>query len=81
VNPLRAEFEWYLDNQEDLLRRFEGRVLIIKEQALVGDYETDAEAVMAARREYEMGTFLVQRCSYGSADYTQRFHSRVSFRI
>ncbi len=81
MNPLEAEFKWYLEHQEELLQRFEGRVLVIKGQAVIGDYATDAEAVMAARKNHEMGTFLVQRCSRGSADYTQHFHSRVSFKV
>ena len=76
-DPLAKEFQFYLDNQEQLVEQYNGRIIVIKEGAVLGDYEPDATAISVTRKSHEMGTFLVQRVSDGNEAYTQTFHSRV----
>ena len=77
--PLEQEFQWYLDNQDDLVDKYVGRFIVIKDCEVLGDYESKLEAINETEKHHELGTFLVMKCEAGSEDYTQIFHSRVAF--
>ena len=77
--PLEKEFRWYLTHQDDLLKKYNGRVIVIKNQTVIGDFKNEFEAIEKTSKSEELGTFLVQLCKPGTDSYTQTFHSRVSF--
>jgi hypothetical protein len=74
---LEKEFQYYLDNQEDLVRRYPNRFLVIRGNEVVGDYGSHKEAYHEATQKYALGTFLIQQCSPGKESYTQVFHTRA----
>ena len=76
---LKNEFQYYLDHQMELVKLYNGKYVLICNQQVVGSFESDLEAVQYGDAHYEAGTFLVQKCSEGTKDYTQTFHSRVCF--
>ena len=51
--------------------------MVIADEEVVGNYDSFANAVSEAEQKYEVGTFLVQKCSEGEKDYTVKYHSRV----
>ncbi len=76
---LEAEFQYYLDHQDELVQRYDGRVIVIVADVVEGDYADEATAFEAAAERFAPGTFLVQRVSAGESDYSQTFYSRVAF--
>ncbi len=76
---LKKEFQYYLDNQEELVKKHLAKFLVIKEQEVVAVYDTKQEAYDEATSKYELGTFLIQHCLPGSLSHTQTFHSQVIF--
>ena len=74
---LEKEFDYYLANQTKLVDQFGGRVLVIKDQSVIGDYESEIEALMASADHHDLGSFLIQRCEPGDGSYVQTYHSRV----
>lgn len=76
---LEKEFQYYLKNQERLLQKYKNKVIVIKDDQVLGAYDSDLEAINATKVNYEPGTFLVQLCTPGKENYTQTFHSRVYF--
>jgi len=78
-NTLDKEFNYYLDNQDDLVAQYDGRVVVIKGQSVIGVFDSELEAVEKTSEEHELGTFLVQRCGPGTEHYTTTYHSRVAF--
>lgn len=76
---LEKEFQYYLDHQDELVKEYNGKVIVIKDQQVIGVYESDIEAVIETEKEHPLGTFLVQLCSEGDTAHTQHFISRVSF--
>jgi len=78
-NILRKEFEFYLAHQDDFVQKFNGRVIVIKDGQLLGDYENELQAVTETQKVHKIGTFLVQPVSPGKGAYAQTFHSRVAF--
>ena len=79
MTALQKEFEYYLANQDDLVAKYNGKVIVIKDAEVVGVYEDELTAVTEIKKGHELGTFLVQRVSPGSESYSQTFHSRVVF--
>lgn len=79
TSPLKQEFEYYLAHQDELVKLYEGRFVVIHGQAVVGNYATEDEAIAAGEKSSPLGTFLVQKVERGTSSYTQTFHSRVSF--
>ncbi len=79
MNSLEQEFKWYLKNQDDLVDKYEGRFLVIKDERLMAVFDDDMEAIRQTELEHELGTFLVQECSSDPYSTTATFHSRVRF--
>jgi hypothetical protein len=75
---LEKEFKYYLDHQEDLVKQYDGKFLVIVGDKVVGAYPTKIEAYNKSKEKFELGTFLVQHCSTGNQDYSRTFYSRVS---
>ena len=76
---LKEAFDYYLSHQEELVRRYNGRFIAIKNRQVLGDFASELEAVREVSKLHELGTFLVQFVEPGQEAYTQTFHSRVAF--
>jgi len=79
ANQLKKEFKYYLDHQDELVRKYAGKFIVIKNCTVIDAYDTELEAIEKTEEEHELGTFLVQKCEAGSESYTQTYHSRVAF--
>lgn len=80
ASPLKPEFDYYLTNQVELVKQYNGKFVAIKNKKVIGVYEDQATAIAETGKTEELGTFLVQKVTPGKEDYTQTFHSRVAFR-
>ncbi|HZE60921.1 MAG TPA: DUF5678 domain-containing protein [Burkholderiales bacterium] len=78
-NPLKKEFAYFLANQKEMVEKYNGKVVVIKDEKVIGVFETEAEAVSKTQKDHKLGTFLVQKVEPGTSGYTQTFHSRVAF--
>lgn len=78
-DQLKKEFEYYLAHQGELVEKYNGKYIVIKNQEVIGVYDQELEAVQETRKEHELGAFLVQKCEPGERSYTAIFHSRVAF--
>jgi hypothetical protein len=76
---LDKEFKYYMDHQEELVKKFDGKFLVIRDETVEGAYNNQLEAYTEAKKKYEVGTFLIQHCSAGEENYSHSFHSRVAF--
>lgn len=77
MSSLQAEFEYYLKNQKELVKKYKGKYLVIKDREVKGDFESELDAYGFASKSFEPGTFLIQPCLPGEESYTQTFYSRV----
>ena len=78
-NPLEKEFKFYIEHQDEMVGKYDGKVIVIKEGIVLGAFDNELAAVTETRKSHELGTFLVQKVSPGSTDISQTFHSRVAF--
>ena len=77
ANTLNDEFKFYLDSQHDLVEKYNGKIVVIKNCEVLGVYDTHLAAFTEAVKEHDRGSFIVQRVSKGSEAYTTTFYSPV----
>ncbi|MFH1319599.1 MAG: DUF5678 domain-containing protein [Bacteroidota bacterium] len=76
---LEKEFKYYLDHQEELVKKYNGKFLVIIGEEVVGDHDSFEDALAESQHKYKLGTFLIQQCLPGEDSYTQTFHTRAIF--
>jgi hypothetical protein len=77
MEPLERLFNYYLDNQSDLVKQYDGKYIVLVDDHVVGAFDDMDGAYNFASSNYEFGKFLIQLCTPGDEAYTQTFHSRV----
>ena len=79
MSDIKSLFQYYLEHQDELVKTYNGKYIVIVDNAVVGSYDRQDEAYFSAEAKFGLGNFLVQLCTPGRQDYTQHFTSRVSF--
>ena len=59
---LEKEFKYFKDHQEELVKKHEGKYLVIVGEEIVGAYDLEIDAYTEAKKHYKPGTFLIQHC-------------------
>jgi hypothetical protein len=77
AQPLLAEFNFYIEHQDELVRKFNGKFVVIKGSEVLGAYDKELEAITEGEKHWDLGTFMVQKCEPGPDNYTAIFHSRA----
>jgi len=78
MEQLEKEFKYYIDHQAELVKKYNGKFIVVKDCKVIGAFDSELEAINTTSEQYELGTFLVQKCEPGSESYTQTYHSRVA---
>ena len=76
---LKNELDFFIAHQQELVEKYVGKFLVIKDQKVEGVFDTEMQAYTEAQKRFELGTFIIQHCVPGKEAYTQTFHSRASF--
>lgn len=79
TNPLEKEFQFYLDHQNEMVKEYDGKFIVIKGGKVLGAYDDELAAITETEKSQKIGTFLVQEVSKGESAYTQTFSSRAVF--
>ncbi len=78
MDKLEKEFNYYVEHQDELVKKYNGKFIVIKDCDVIGAFDSELEAIEKTAEQHELGTFLVQKCEPGSESYTQTYHSRVT---
>jgi len=73
---LDREYKFYKQHQEELIKKYRGKVLVIRGDEITGVFDNEEEAYRDAKSKFELGSFLIQRC-IPEKEGIQSFHSRV----
>jgi hypothetical protein len=76
---LDKEFEYYIEHQKELVKKYNGKFIVIKNNSVLDTYDSELEAYNETLKSHELGTFLIQHCLPGKESHTVTFHSRVVF--
>jgi hypothetical protein len=78
---LKQELDFFIANQPTLASEYPGKVLVIKDQKVIGVYETELQAYVEAQKTNELGTFLIQPCESGAEAYTVTINYHEFFEV
>lgn len=70
MDTLSTNLEFFIEQQDALVRQYAGRVLVIKDGAVAGDFDSPMDAYENAISRFEPGTFSIQPCEPGVGAYT-----------
>jgi len=76
---LEKEFQYYLDNQSELVEKYNDKFIVIKDQEVIGVYDSEIKAYSESAKNHELGSFLIQEVQPGKDNLTQTFRSRAIF--
>ena len=69
------ELSFFIEHQDELLKTYQGRTLVIRGETVEGDYDSPLEAYLDAQDRFEPGTYLIQSCIPGTGAYTVTINS------
>ena len=70
---LDVKFKYYLDHQDEIVKSYNGKVVVIMDNRVVDAYNSYEEAHFECVKKYKEGTFLLQLCTPGKEAYTINF--------
>jgi hypothetical protein len=77
---IESLFKYYLENQETLVEKYNGKYIVITKDGVKGAYNTVREGYDKAVNRFGKGNFMLQLCTPGDAAYTRYYQtSRVTF--
>ncbi|MCQ2606211.1 MAG: DUF5678 domain-containing protein [Bacteroidales bacterium] len=74
---LDTEFQFYLSHQDKLVKKYNGKHIVIVGTNVVGAYDSLKEAYFRSEEFYEPGTFFIQKCTSGEESYTLHFRNQL----
>ncbi len=77
---LKQLFQYYRDNQDDFVKKYDGKYILITSDGVKGAFDTQTEGYDTAIKDFGKGNFMLQLCTKGDEAYSQHFFtSRVAF--
>ena len=64
------ELNFFIKNQDNLVKQYAGKALVIKGNELCGMYDTPLEAYIQLQRDDQLGKAMIQMCQPGPAAYS-----------
>ncbi len=79
MKKLEKEFKYYLEHQDEFVKKYKGKFIVIKDLKTIGVFDSELEVIEKTVEKHELGTFLVQKCEPGAESYTHTYNSRALF--
>ena len=76
---MKKLFQYYINNQEEFVQEYNGKAVVLKDNAVVGVYDNEWIAFEETKKSHEPGTFIVQGVSPGDDAYTVTVASNFVF--
>ena len=79
-DPLLQAYEYYLINQDKLVKSYYGKVVAIVGEQIIGVFDDKVSADLEMRKTYDPGSFLLQSCVPSDQEQVHVYQgSRVAF--
>ena len=73
--PDFKEYLWFKANKEELMARYNGRYIVIKDEKIIADYGSFRVAWQITVRDHKPGTFIIHQCMEPDPRRTPRLGS------
>ncbi len=70
-------FNFYLENQDDLVKTYNGKYVVISNQKEIRVYDNEDKAYKESLKEFGEGNFLLQYCSSGKEAFTRTCYNPI----
>lgn len=64
------DFIWFINNYDRLFQEYGASFLAIKQESVLGRYDSYAEAVKETSKTNSIGSFIIQKCDGSEAAFT-----------
>jgi hypothetical protein len=71
--PLEKELAFFKEKKEELLRHYEGQLVLIKEAEMIGAFSSEVDAYRTGLQRFGNQAFLIQRVSKANEDEIASF--------
>lgn len=65
----RNDFDFFINNYKDLYKQYGHKFLAIKNEKVLGAYDSVPDAITQLSNEYEIGTYIIQECTGDDSAY------------
>ena len=65
-----TELAFFIEHQDELVRKHRGRTLVIRGERVEGVYDSTLDAYLDAQAKFDLGSYMIQRCEPGPGAYT-----------
>ena len=73
----RSDFNWFLNNYNELFKKYGHKYLVIKDETVLGAYDTTRQAL--DNTDEKLGTFIIQECNGKESAYTNSVSSFIAW--
>lgn len=73
------DLEFFKANQDDLVKKYNGKQLVIRECDVIAAFDSVGEAFDYGCKNYGAGNFSIQHCIAGEGAYTCKIFTVYSF--
>jgi hypothetical protein len=67
---LKADLDYFISNQDELVKLYNGKVLVIVNKHVEGAYNTVLDAYVTGKERFGSGGFSIRKCTPGPKAYT-----------
>jgi hypothetical protein len=76
-----ADYEYFINNLATLYKEYGHRFIVIKNEKVIGAYNSFDDAFSETTKTEPLGTFLIQECVENPAELIKTFQGNVSFAV
>jgi hypothetical protein len=70
IDMREKDFNWFVKNHSSLYEKYGHVFLVIKDETVIGNHPTYAQAVRETIKKVPLGTFIVEECTEDDSGYT-----------
>lgn len=68
-NERKRDFFYFIDNYQDLYKKYGHKFLAIKDESVLGHYDTVLDAILDLSPNYDLGSYIIQECTGDESAY------------
>jgi len=77
VDQQDLDFDYFLENMEDLYHKYGNKFIALKSRNIIGVYDNFINAYESTLKTEEIGTFLIQECFDNKEKMVHHFQGNV----
>ena len=70
---MNINYEYFRKNLQTLVKKYDGKFIVIKDKTVIGDYDTFDDAYTETTKTENLGDFIIQHCASDALEPTAHF--------